>query len=393
MANSTANSSKVAILTSLSGGLGHYAAHLAGPLNKRNYVKYITYPQLDQTGTTVKQITDSLVRQYIKWPRFDLDDNDPNSIIDLLDYLNSKEIKLINVHVGTTVKNKLFYFTTLCNYAKVRYKNKLILTLHDVLPFEEDKKIIKLLSAFYSFADAFTVGNIEEKSKLMKYYSIPEKKISIIPHGIYNLFNRNLYTQQMSKSYLNLPTDKKIILFFGFLREYKGFDYLINSAKLLDKTNHDYIIYVASGLKYASKDLLENYLLMINKLKLQDRFVLNLNYLDSSELEPVFKASDLVVLPYTHVSQSGVLELAFGFKKPVVITDCFHEKIWVDDKAGLVAKTADSQSLAQKISTLLDDRNKREVFGEYGFTYSSTHFSWEESANKFSKLFATVSIT
>ena len=209
---------KVAIITSLSGGLGHYAAHLSPPLSKRMSVKFITYPQLDLSGTVVKQITDSLVKQYIKWPRFDLDDSDPTSIINVADYLNSRDIHIVNIHIGTTVKQKITYFTTLCTYLKQSNKTKFVFTLHDVMPFEESKNLTKLLKSLYGLADFFTVGNEDEKKRLIKYFDIGEEKIVIIQHGIYNLFDRHLYTPQVAKSYLGLPSNKQIILFFGFLR-------------------------------------------------------------------------------------------------------------------------------------------------------------------------------
>ncbi len=378
---------KVAIISSLTGGLGHYCAHLANPLSKHCFIKFITYPQIDQSGTTVKQITDSLVKYYIKWPRFDLDDTDPLTIVNIHEYLKTKAIDIINIHVGTTVKQKINYFTTFCSYSKTINHNKLIFTLHDVIPFENDKKLIKLLKVFYSLANAFSVGNENEKMKLMKYFDVHESKITVIHHGIYNLFDRHLYTEQIARSYLGLPGDKKIILFFGWLRKYKGFDYLIRATKQIMKKNNNFIIYVASGLKYTPKPLLEQYLQLIKKLELQDKIIMNLNYLDSLEVEAVFKASDIVLLPYTHVSQSGVMMMAFGFKKPVVITDKFNDKNWVENKAGLVAKSENTKDLTEKISTLLDNKELAKQFGEYGYDYSIKNFNWDTIAKKYFDLY------
>lgn len=378
---------KVAIISSLTGGLGHYCAHLASPLSQHCYLKFITYPQVDLTGTVVKQITDSFVRRFIKWPRFDLNESNALSIVSLNEYFATKDINIVNLHVGTTVKQKINYFIALSVYAKRLNGKKLVFTLHDVLPFEEDKKLIKMLRVFYSLADYFTVGNEQEKKKLIKHFLINDSKISIIPHGIYNLFDRNLYTKSMAKGYLDIPKDKKVILFFGFMREYKGFEYLIKAAKLLRKSNDNFIVYVASALKYASKDLVESYLELIRKYDLQEKFILNLNYLDSLDIEAIFKASDLVVLPYLHVSQSGVLNMALGFKKPVVITEEFYDKTWIDQKAGYVVKTQDSTSLATSISSLLKDSVKANEFGSYGYEYGIHNLNWATIGNKYAYLY------
>lgn len=382
---------KVAIISSLSGGLGHYCAHLVGPLSKYCYVKCITYPQLDLTGVLVKSMTDPIVKQYIKWPRFDLDESNPSSIVAIEKYMKARSINIVNLHIGTTVKRKILYFTTLLFYMKQNNHRKFIFTLHDVLPFDEDKNLIKLLKSFYSLADYYTVGNEYEKEKLMKYFNVKEDNISIIPHGVYNLFDRNIYSPDIAKSYLGLPRDKKIILFFGFLREYKGLEYLIKATKILSKTNNNFVLYIVSGLKYASKDLMEKYLRLIKKLNLQDRIILNLNYLDSWDIEPVFKSADIVALPYTHASQSGVEMMAFGFKKPVILTDIFYDKIWVKEKAGLIARAKDPQSLADKLKILLDDPERSKELGNYGFQFANQQRNWVEIAEKYFSVYKKVS--
>lgn len=388
--NKLNNKLKVAIISSLTGGLGHYCAHLAGPLSKYCFIKFITYPQLDLSGIPVNQITDSIIRKYIKWPRFDIDENNPQSIININEYLKSKNINLINLHIGTTVKKKINYFMTFILYAKKSNDTKFIFTLHDVLPFEGDKKIIKLLKVFYSFSDFFTVGNEGEKNKLEKYFQVPSTKIKIIPHGIYNLFDKEIYNKQTARGYLDLPFNKKILLFFGFLREYKGMEYLIKATRILRKKRDDFVIYIASSFKYAPKSFLEKNLKLIKKLAIEDSFILNFRYLDSSDIEAVFKACDIVVLPYIHVSQSGVLMMACGFKKPVIITDIFSEKDWINEKAGLVAKIKNPQSLAEKINILLKDEEKIKKFGEYGYNYALKNFNWEITAQKYYEVFKKV---
>lgn len=386
------NSHSVAIISSLTGGLGHYCAHLASPLSEYYNLKFISYPQVDLSGFVVKQITDSFIRKYIKWPRFDIDENNPYSIPSIHEYLKSREINLVNIHIATTVKRKIMYFISFLLYGKKFFNMKYVFTLHDVLPFDEDPKMNKLLNLFYSLGDHFTVGNESEKEKLMKHFSVSSSRITIIPHGIYNLFNRNLYTETMAKSYLGLPSKKLVVLFFGFLREYKGFEYLIEAAKLLKKKRSDFLIYVASGLKYAPKPLIERYLEMIKKLNLQDTFVLNLNYLDTLDLEAVFQSSDMVVLPYTHASQSGVMMMSFGFKKPVVITETFHDSEWIHNKAGLVAKTKDAKSLADQIETLMNNPEQAKKFGQYGYTYSMKRFNWNEIAKKYYEVYKKIHI-
>jgi len=386
------NKPSVAIITSLTGGLGHYAAHLASPLSQYcEKVKFITYPQIDPLGTIVKEVTDPIIKKYVKYPRFDIDESSPASIININRYLDEKGISIINIHVATTVKKKINYFVTFIDYSKKICNRKIVLTLHDVLPFDEDSTLIPLLKVFYGQADHITVGNPEEKAKLIKHFQISERKISIIPHGIYNLFDRKFYTQESARKFLSLPANQQVILFFGFLRPYKGFDVLIRAVNELAKKRDDFVVYVSSGIKYAPEDLAQRYRDMIEECGIKDKFLLSLKYIDTSEIEAVFKASDIVALPYTHASQSGVAMMAMGFAKPVVISDIFYDRTWIGNKAGLVFKSKNFKDLAKKVSVLLDNPEKAKAMGETGNAFSSEHLGWEKVAKQFAKVYQLLS--
>jgi len=381
---------KVAIVSSLTGGLGHYCAHLVKPLSQYCDLKFITYPQIDLSGAVTNQITDTFIKRLIKWPRFDLIESDPMSIVEIGTYLKERKFGVVNIHVGTTVKRKIYYFSTFLQYVKGINNMKFVFTLHDVLPFDEDKKLTPLLKSFYRLADHYTVGNELEKERLRKRFKISEEKITVIHHGIYNLFNHNVYDPITAKSYLGLPKDKKTILFFGFLREYKGFEQLIKAANILKKKRNDFIVYVGSGLKYTPKILIGNSMKLISKYGLSNNFELNLNYLDTSEIEAVFKASNIVALPYLHVSQSGVLMMATGFARPSVITDIFYDRKWVDGKAGLVAERGNYQDLAKKLTYLLDNPDKAYEMGKFGYDYAMQHFNWDTLAEKYASVYSKV---
>ena len=387
MPNGLNNKPKVAIISSPNAGLGHYVAHLFGPIAKYCDPRFITFPQADLLGTTTPYFTDSFMKRYVKWPRFTLNDNEPQSVVDVANYLESRDIHLVNIHIGTTIKQKINYFMSLVQYCKTVNKTKFVFTLHDVLPWTNDKKFIQLLDVFYKQADYLIVGNDREYAKLVDNFTFNREKISIIRHGIYNLFDSNLYDKRIARYLLNIPQDKTILLFFGFLKEFKGFEYLIDATKILKREGENVMVYVAAGLKYAPKDLVNNLLSKIHQLELNEDFILNLNYLDTHDIEAVFKAADVSVLPYTNASQSGVLMLSIGFKKPVVISDVFAEKEWIDKKAGLVSKNRDPKDLAKKIKILINDRKKMEEYGKYGYEYGMKNLNWEDIAKKYFNIY------
>lgn len=387
MSNGQNNKPKIAIISSPNAGLGHYVAHLFGPISKYCDPKFITFPQADLLGTTTPYFTDSFMKRYVKWPRFSLNDNEPQSVVDVANYLSSRDIHLVNIHIGTTIKQKISYFMSLVQYCKTVNKTKFVFTLHDVLPWVNDRKFVQLLDVFYKQADYIIVGNNREHQKLADNFTYNLEKTSVIRHGIYNLFDNNLYDKRIARYLLNIPQDKTILLFFGFLKEFKGFEYLIEATKILRKEGENVVVYVASGLKYASKELVNSSLSKIHQLGLNEDFILNLNYLDTHDIEAVFKASDVSVLPYTNASQSGVLMLSIGFKKPVVISEVFSEREWIDKKAGLVAKNKDPKDLAKKIKLLISDKKKMEEYGQYGYAYGMKHLNWEDIARKYFNIY------
>ncbi len=390
MTNGHEDKPKIAIISSPNAGLGHYVAHLFGPLSQYCEPKFITFPQTDLLGTKTSYFTDNFMKRVIRWPRFTLEENEPQTIPDLANYLQSREIGLVNIHIGTTIKQKINYFMSLVHYCKKVNKTRFVFTLHDVLPWSNDKKLIQLLDVFYKEADHVILGNDREYQKLADNFTYNLKNTSIIRHGIYNLFDANLYDQKIARTLLGIPQDKTVLLFFGFLKEFKGFEYLIEAADILKKDGQDIVVYVASGLKYAPRDLVNSSLSKIHQLGLNEDFILNLNYLDTHDIEAVFKAADISVLPYTNASQSGVLMLSIGFKKPVVISDVFAEKQWIDKNAGFVAKNRDSKDLAKKIKQLITNKKLIESFGTFGYEYGIKHLSWEEIAKRYFSIFKKV---
>ncbi|MFQ5452063.1 MAG: glycosyltransferase, partial [Candidatus Paceibacterota bacterium] len=143
------------------------------------------------------------------------------------------------------------------------------------------------------------------------------------------------------------------------------------------------IVYVASGTSYASREYVESLYKLISKLELRDQFILNFKYLDTFEIEAVFKASDIVALPYIHASQSGVMMMAFGFKRPVVLSDVFYDKKWISKKAGLVFQSKDVDDFARKLNILLSDSSLAKKYGDYGYKYSKRELNWSKIAHEY----------
>lgn len=366
----------VAILTSSTGGLSHFCTHLYGPLKEYCHPYYVTYSDA---------VIDDLVKEYVDKPRQLLKNQSASSILLTLKFFQEKKIDFINFHIATTARKMFLYYVTLLSQAKLK-GIKIIGTIHDVMPFETFYIDPAALELLYSCVDHYIVGNESELNRLQLYFNVPSKKIDIIEHGPYLLFDNRKYCRESAREKLGIKKNKKVILFFGLLRPHKGLKFLLKAFKKVIHEIPDALLYISSDLSYSPE--LNELLTRIERSGVADSIKLSKGYAPSSEIEVLFKAADVVALPYTQVSQSGVLNLAYAFKKPVVVTDIFSDANAIDRKFGRVAKTEDVDSLTKCLLDLLNQSEKELAdLGKAGYDYSVHNNDWSKSAKTMSKLF------
>jgi glycosyltransferase involved in cell wall biosynthesis len=148
---------------------------------------------------------------------------------------------------------------------------------------------------------------------------------------------------------LGLNTDDKIILFFGFIRKYKGLDILLEAMNVLKLHSTLNIKLLIAGEFYEDRKLYDD---IIEKNQLQSNIILRTNFINDSEVKYYLSAADFVIQPYRNATQSGVTPLAYHFEKPMLVTNVGGLPSLVPDrKAGLVAEP-NAESIAQKIVEL-----------------------------------------
>ena len=169
----------------------------------------------------------------------------------------------------------------------LKLKNKkLILTIHNVRPHENNFVYNFFERLIFKYPNVFIVhSEINKKTFLERY---PDKKVNVIPHGIFDFFKVENITQKEAKKRLNLE-NKKIILYFGIIREYKGIDILLKAFQLSNLKDTILII--------AGKPWLEwkEYEKLIEDLNLKEKVKTFTKFLSNSEVNILFSASDLVV--------------------------------------------------------------------------------------------------
>jgi len=201
---------------------------------------------------------------------------------------------------------------TACRTLKRSSDSPVVFQCHNVLPHESsvfDRVLIKLgLGA----SDAFLVQSVEDGDNLKRLRDNPVMAVNPLP--IYDFFDENRYDRSSARAALGL--EGPVILFFGYIRGYKGLDILIDGfAKVLDRMPKATLLVV--GEFY---DKREPYDERIARLGIGERVRIVDEYVPNEDVEMYFKAADLAVLPYRSATQSAIVQTAFGFEKPVVVT-------------------------------------------------------------------------
>jgi len=241
------------------------------------------------------------------------------------------------------------YFVIL-SICKVRGK-KIMITVHNVVPHKTNGVNNFLNRIVLVFGDNFIAHNDRNKENLSSLYHIPQEKISVIPHGILEPVSIKGISKKEAREYLEVPQNKRVVLHFGNIRDYKGLDVLLKSLKFVAKEIRDVLLIVA-GQSWVNWKKYEK---MIKENNLEDYIVKKLDFIPPSEVEYYFSASDIVVLPYKYFdSQSGVGALALPFKKPLIVTDVGGLPDFIRDERALV-RANDVEDLAEKIIDILKD--------------------------------------
>lgn len=205
-----------------------------------------------------------------------------------------------------------------------------------------------------------------------------------IPHGNYVHYCTPIIDRHEARSLINLPSDARIVLFFGAIEHYKGLDVLIEAFPTIKKA----IPHASLVIAGAPVEDFTRYQWEIDALNLRGDVLTDLRYIPFEEMARYFCASEVVVLPYRQISQSGVLQLAYGFSRPVVVTDVGGlPELVATEGTGLVVPRGDVRRLAVAIIELLADRTRASAMGTRGRAAAESTHSWATVASRLAEVY------
>ncbi len=220
---------------------------------------------------------------------------------------------------------------TILSIVKWNKHTKVIAIVDNMIPHEKRWGDNLFTKYFVRGVDGFLTMSNKVQNDVKTFTNKPS---CVSPHPIYDHFGEAIPTVEARKL-LNLEVNDKVILFFGFVRAYKGLDLLIE-AMSDPAIKAAGIKLVIAGEFYEAP---EPYLAQIEQLGLTDTITVYNQYIGEQEVKLYASAADFIIQPYKNATQSGVTPMAYHFLKPMLVTNVGGLADTVPhDKVGLVVE-------------------------------------------------------
>ena len=269
------------------------------------------------------------------------------------------------IRYAATAKPKIFHIlwnnrfefvdrTVLMLYYHLQRK-RIVLTAHNVNAGKRDCHDTFLnrltLRIQYRLADHIFVHTKKMKLELTEEWGVKPDRVTVIPFGINNAVPNTLLSPAEAKRRLGIREGERTILFFGNIAPYKGLEYLWAAFQRIQTQREPYRLIVA-GRPKGSPEYWQSLRKAIAEDVAGGHVLLRPEFIPDEETEIYFKAADVLVLPYTHIFQSGVLFLGYSFGLPVIASDVgsLGDSI-IEGQTGFRCNPCDPVDIARTIET------------------------------------------
>ena len=247
---------------------------------------------------------------------------------------------------------------------------KILFICHNVFPHERfpmDKMLTKMT---FKHSDYFVLHSKHDEADLLIINPKAIYRRTVIP--TFSAFNKSALTPNAAREKLAICEGEKVLLFFGFVREYKGLKHLLIAMPMIQKKLRDVRLLVVGDFG-SDKD---TYMDLIDELAIKKSISVYDEYVPDSEVEVFFKAADIAVLPYESATQSGIVQISYGFGLPVVATNVGGlPDVVTDGVTGYLVEPFRPDLIADAVCDFFEN-DRREALSE-NIAAESYRYSWE----------------
>ncbi len=258
---------------------------------------------------------------------------------------------------------------------------KVIAITDNVIPHEKRPGDKILTSWFLHSCDAFVAMSGSVLQDVKKF--IPDAKLGFLPHPVYDIFGPAV-SKADARNHLNIPHDRKVILFFGFIRAYKGLDLLLEA--MADERLRELNVYlIVAGEFYEDS---KPYMEMVEKSGSGERVSFYSDFIPKDEVKYFFCAADMVVQPYRSATQSGITQIAYHFERPMLVTNVGGlSEIVIQNKTGYVTEPY-PRSIADAVFRFYSESREEEIIENV--RNEKVRFSWKSFVEGVLELYASL---
>lgn len=359
------------------GGISHYTGLMYRELSRNYEIEMISYKMQYPKILFRKEQRDYENDSFkIENTKFVIHTANPINIIRTAKYIKRQKPDMVIIQWWHPYFAPCYFLL-----AKFMGRQNLTFVCHNVFPHERfplDKKLTKLT---LKNGKHFIVHAKEEEAELKQI--MPNPDCQVTPHPSYNAFCFENLTKAQAREKLGFLHEEKVLLFFGFVRPYKGLKHLINAMpKIKERLGAVTLLIVGEFGSAEDRERYRNQIKGLAKTNtasvegLEASIVIKDGYAPDREVEKYFAACDMVVLPYESATQSGIVQIAYGFEKPVVVTNVGGlPDVVEDNRTGYVVAPQDENALADAVIRYFAEDKEAEFV--QNIAKQAYRFSWE----------------
>lgn len=269
----------------------------------------------------------------------------------------------------------------------LRNTTKVVITIHDIIPFDIRPLELQSLGKIYEKANALCL-HTESGKKLFKKTYKSNTPIHIITQGFCNKADYKRIDNIEAKRHFGIPEEAVVYLFYGTIRPSKGLDKLIEAIHDAHEKN-DKVYLLAAG---AFHKVNETEYRKLVKEKLGTGFsTVNFEFVPLEEEQWYFSAADVLCLPYMEVMQSGVAQLGLMYELPIIATDVGEmTDVCRNQINGCIVEVGNSKDLAEQIEQLAANKELRAEYSKTSKELGETAFSLSVKANRITQIYRSL---
>jgi len=382
------------------GGIYHYTVELARSLAARGVDLFIVTSQGHEYACSESRIRFAEVFRYRRHPFFDV----PIirrlgirkayngivyglSLVSLARVARDQKPNIIHVQGLFGAVRGLLTMGVLRLFAAA----PLVITVHNVASRYRFPGSSLVARATLGSATSIIVHSEFGRKRLARLARSRTSDMHVVTHGNYNVFaNGSNRSRHDARAHFGVRHDASTVLFFGFIRPYKGLDVLLRAfADTAAEVQEAHLIIAGQPREDFSK-----YQELLDGLGLNDRVTCHLGYVPADHVADYFIAADVVVLPYTDdeaADQSGVAQLAYAFGKPLIVSEVGGLGEVVEPRrSGYLVPPRNVEALARTLTTALSDPDHLKILGARGRKLAESRHDWGEIARRHYQIYSSL---